>query len=218
MTAARSKVDAAKIKAVAESLLFVSDRPVKVSEVLKVLTDSQSVSRHAVIAALEELKIDYIQSQRSFRLAEIAGGYQLRTRPEFAPYIARFLSGQERTRLSRAAVESLAIIAYRQPVARAEIESIRGVDVGGILKMLQERNLIKIAGRKNTPGRPFLYGTTTFFLEHFGLNSLADLPRAGELTLGRPRRKEAPSEGQGKNEGKRTPAATPSPSEADRGP
>jgi len=196
MTPKAAKLDTAKIKAVAEALLFVSDRPVRVSEIVKLLADSYSVSPLAVVAALEELKVEYIQSQRSFRLAEIAGGYQLRTIPEVAPFIVRFLSGQERTRLSRPALETLAIIAYRQPVTRSQIESIRGVDVTGILTMLQERSLVKIVGRKDSPGKPFLYGTTTLFLEHFGLSSLSDLPRVRELALGETQGQKAPPEGE----------------------
>ncbi len=195
MTPKAAKLDTGKVKAVAEALLFVSDRPVKISEIIKALADSGSVSRLAVVAALEELKVDYIQSQRSFRLVEIAGGYQLRTLPEFAPYITGFLSGQERTSLSNAALETVAIVAYRQPVTRSRIESIRGVDVSGILKMLQEKSLIKIVGRTDSPGRPFLYGTTTLFLEHFGLNSLSDLPRTGELALGEPQEEKVPPKG-----------------------
>ena len=195
MTPKAAKLDTGKVKAVAEALLFVSDRPVKISEIIKALADSGSVSRLAAVAALEELKVDYIQSQRSFRLVEIAGGYQLRTLPEFAPYITGFLSGQERTSLSNAALETVAIVAYRQPVTRSRIESIRGVDVSGILKMLQEKSLIKIVGRTDSPGRPFLYGTTTLFLEHFGLNSLSDLPRTGELALGEPQEEKVPPKG-----------------------
>jgi len=195
MTRKSSKPDTKKIKGVAEALLFVTHRPVKVSEIIKVLGDTLAVSRYAVVAALEELKVDYIQSQRSYRLVEIAGGYQLRTQPEFAPYITRFLAGQERTRLSRAALETLAIVAYRQPVTRSQVESIRGVDVGGILRMFQERGLIKVVGRSNSPGRPFLYGTTTLFLEHFGLNSLSDLPRVSELAVGKPTEPEASPKG-----------------------
>lgn len=197
MTPKAVKLDTGKIKAVAEAVLFVSDRPVKVSEIVKVLADSCSVSPHAVVAALEELKVDYIQSQRSFRLVEIAGGYQLRTVPEFAPYVTKFLSGEERARLSQPALETLAIVAYRQPVTRSQIESIRGVDVSGILKMLQERSLVNITGRSQSPGRPFLYGTTTVFLEHFGLNRLSDLPRVGELAMGEPERQKAPPTGEG---------------------
>jgi len=210
-----TKLDTAKIKAVAEALLFVSDRPVKISEIIRVLADSGSVSRLAVVAALEELKVDYIQSQRSFRLAEIAGGYQLRTMPEFARYISGFLSGQERTRLSRASLETLAIVAYRQPVTRSQIESIRGVDVSGILKMLQEKSLIKIVGRTDSPGRPFIYGTTTLFLEHFGLNSLSDLPRAGELTLPELQEQKAPPKGQTQNEREAVAAPAPPAQKAD---
>jgi segregation and condensation protein B len=190
MSGKRDTWDSAKIKAVAEALLFVTQKPVKVSDILKAFGDDASVPRLAVVAALEELKVDYIQSQRSFRLTEIAGGYQLRTLPEFAPYVTRFLSGQERTRLSRAALETLAIVAYRQPVTRPQVEGIRGVDVGGILRMFQERGLIRIVGQSDSPGRPFLYGTTTLFLEHFGLNSLSDLPRAKELAMGKPHAEE----------------------------
>jgi len=215
MRSDNGKPDAGKIKAVAEALLFVSERPVKVSEIIKVLTDSGSVTPHAVVSALEELKIDYIQSQRSFRLVEIAGGYQLRTMPEFAPYISKFLSGQERTRLSQPALETLAIVAYRQPVTRSQIESIRGVDVTGILKMLQERNLIKVIGRSDAPGRPFLYGTATLFLEHFGLNSLSELPRVAELALEEPTGEKALSEGQDRDERKGVAAPTPPVQEAD---
>jgi len=196
MTPRGMNLDTAKIKTVAEALLFVSEKPLKVSEIIKVLSDSSSVSPYAVVAALEELKVEYIQSQRSFRLVEIAGGYQLRTVPDMAPYISKFLAGEERIRLSRPALETLAITAYRQPIARSQIESIRGVDVGGILKMLQERGLVKIVGRTDAPGRPFLYGTTTLFLEHFGLNSLADLPRAEELAVGKPQEEKSPPEGQ----------------------
>jgi len=196
MTPRAAKLDTSKIKVVAEALLFVSDKPVKVTEIMRVLMDSCSVSRHAVVAALEELKVDNIQSQRSFRLVEIAGGFQLRTLPEFAPYITRFLSGQERTRLSRAALETLAIVAYRQPVTRSQVESIRGVDVGGILKMLLERSLIKITGRTDSPGRPFIYATTALFLEHFALNSLSDLPGAGELAPGEPQGQKASPKGE----------------------
>ncbi len=210
-------IDPAKIKAVAEALLFVSDRPVKVSEIIKALEDSCSISPQAVVAALEELKVDYIQLQRSFRLMEIAGGYQLRTTPEFASYVARFLEGREKARLSRPALETLAIVAYRQPISRSQVESIRGVDVEGVLKMLQEKGLIRIAGRTESPGRPFLYGTTTLFLEHFGLNNLSDLPRATELACGKPQNKQALQEGPEQNETDVPSAETSPVQEADRG-
>lgn len=203
MSGKSDKWDSAKIKAVAEALLFVTEKPVKVADIVKALGDDASIPRLAVVAALEELKVEYIQSQRSFRLTEIAGGYQLRTLPEFAPYVARFLSGQERTRLSRAAVETLAIVAYRQPATRPQVEAIRGVDVGGILRMFQERGLIKIVGQSDSPGRPFLYGTTTLFLEHFGLNSLSDLPRAKELAVGKPAAKDSSPKGEDEGEPRR---------------
>jgi segregation and condensation protein B len=204
------QLDTEKIKAVAEALLFVTNRPVSISEIIKALGDAHTASRHAVVAALEALKVDYIQSQRSFRLVEIAGGFQLRTRPDFAPYITRFMAGQERTGLSRAALETLAIVAYRQPVTRSQVESIRGVDVGGMLRMFQEKGLIKVLGRSDSPGRPFLYGTTTLFLEHFGLNSLSDLPRASELAGGKPEELKAPPGEQDSYERKAGTPKTPS--------
>jgi segregation and condensation protein B len=217
MSGKRDKWDSAKIKAVVEALLFVTEKPVKLPDIIKAFGDDTSVPRLAVVAALEELKVDYIQSQRSFRLMEIAGGYQLRTLSEFSPYVTRFLSGQERTRLSRAALETLAIVAYRQPVTRPQVEAIRGVDVGGILKMFQERGLIKIVGQSDSPGRPFLYGTTALFLEHFGLNSLLDLPRAMELAAGKPAAKKLPPEEHSEDERKKNAPETPSIPEEDRG-
>lgn len=215
MSGKRNKWDSAKIKAVVEALLFVTEKPANISDIIKAFGDDASVPRLAVVAALEELKVDYIQSQRSFRLMEIAGGYQLRTLSEFSPYVTRFLSGQERTRLSRAALETLAIVAYRQPVTRPQVEAIRGVDVGGILRMFQERGLIKTVGQSDSPGRPFLYGTTTLFLEHFGLNNLSDLPRATELAVGKPTAKKSPQEEQNKDERKESQSETPSVPEED---
>jgi segregation and condensation protein B len=217
MARTNAKLDNVKIKAIAEALLFVADRPVKLSEIINALTGDQSVSQHAVVAALEELKVDYIQSQRSFRLVEIAGGYQLRTMPEFAPHISRFLVGRERARLSQAALETLAIVAYRQPVTRAQVEAIRGVEVGGILRTLQERGLLKVSGRSDSPGRPFLYGTTALFLEHFGLGRLSDLPQATELAAGKPKDKEALPKGQEADEREAVAAEATPLQKADRG-
>ena len=121
--------------------------------------------------------------ERAFDIYEIAGGYQLLTRPEFAPSLERFDTVPASPRLSAPALETLAIIAYRQPVGRAEIEEIRGVGAGGVLKTLQERSLVEVVGRGEGLGRPLLYGTTRTFLEHFGFRSLEDLPRPDQLSV-----------------------------------
>ena len=168
-------------KSVIEALLFVSKRPLRIREIKKVLDEDIQLKELEVLALIEELKIQYIQERRCFRIAEIAGGFQLRTQPEYSPYIMRLFKYDQNERLSQPALETLAIVAYRQPITRADIEKIRGVDVGGLLRMLYDKGLIKILGRKEMPGRTIIYGTTQLFLEHFGLRSLDDLPKAAEL-------------------------------------
>ncbi len=118
---------------------------------------------------------------RAFELVEVAGGYQIMTRPEFEPYLRRFKKERDSTRLSPAGLETLAIVAYRQPILRADIENLRGVGCGPLLRGLMEKRLVKITGRSEQLGRPALYGTSPQFLEHFGLKSLADLPRSLEF-------------------------------------
>ena len=130
--------------------------------------------------AISELQQEYESRQAAFYLGEVAGGYQLRTRPEFKDYIKRLLRPTP-NRLSKAALETLAIIAYKQPVIRSDIEHIRGVDCGGVLRMLLERRLVRVIGRKEIPGRPMIYGTTKLFLEVFGLKELKDLPSPKEI-------------------------------------
>jgi segregation and condensation protein B len=125
--------------------------------------------------------MDYEQEERSFTIEEIGGGFRLYTRPEYAPWVSRLKRREKEFRLSPAALETLAIVAYRQPVLRAEVEKIRGVDVGGALKTLIDRGLVKVVGRAEEPGSPLLYGTTKRFLESFGLKDLGQLPRGNEL-------------------------------------
>lgn len=129
---------------------------------------------------VEELNVEYVKQNRAFEITEVAGGYQVRTLPEFAPYLQQTLKTRP-LRLSQAALESLAVIAYRQPVTRAEIEHIRGVDVGAVLRTLVERKLVRIAGHRDVPGRPMIYGTTKRFLEVFELTSLEELPTLRDL-------------------------------------
>lgn len=170
------------LKAIFEAVLFVSKRPVTVRDLRRVLPEGRRMRESEIAAILEEIKIEYIKSRRSFRIVEIAGGYQLRTSPDFAPYIAKYFQLNKAEHLSQPALETLAVIAYRQPITRAVIEGIRGVDSSGVTKSLYEKGLIKIVGRQEVPGRPFLYSTTEKFLEYFGLKGIDDLPHRRELS------------------------------------
>jgi segregation and condensation protein B len=160
-----------------EALVFAADHPLSASEIKEWLSQ---YTLQQISNGLNELKLEYERMGRSFSLKEVAKGYQFRTRPEFSAYVLQMCRTSP-SRLSRAAMESLAIIAYKQPILRQEIEKIRGVDVGGILKTLLEKGLIRIVGRKNLPGRPLIYGTTNKFLEVFDLTDLNALPTLKEI-------------------------------------
>ncbi len=166
-----------RLKSVLESLLFVADSPLLVSRLAEVL---EGVDKTEIASALGELQSEYETAGRGFRLVEIAGGYQMRTPKEHADWIKCFYQGRP-ARMSRATLETLAIVAYKQPVTRAEIEAIRGVDVDGVLSTLLERRLVRIVARKDIPGRPYLYGTTSEFLETFNLKDLTHLPTLKEM-------------------------------------
>jgi|YNPNPStandDraft_1061719.scaffolds.fasta_scaffold04121_9 segregation and condensation protein B len=155
-----------------ESLLFVASEPVAISRLAQAL----EVDQEAVERALAALAQDYVEARRGLRLQRKGDRVQLCTMPEAAPYVERFLGLDLSTRLSAAALETLAIIAYRQPITRAEIEAVRGVNCDGVLRTLLARELIEPVGRLEAPGRPFLYGTTFQFLHYFGLDSLEALP------------------------------------------
>ncbi|MBU4376276.1 MAG: SMC-Scp complex subunit ScpB [Candidatus Omnitrophica bacterium] len=165
-----------ELKKLLEAFLFVSSSPVQAARIKALF----GVDEKAVETAFEELKTKYASDDTSLRVIKVAEGYRLSTSPEVAPYIRKFFKDQ-RPRLSRASLETLSVIAYKQPVTRSDVESIRGVNVEGPLGTLLERGLIRIAGRKDAPGRPILYGTTRLFLEHFGLNTLRDLPLLNEF-------------------------------------
>jgi segregation and condensation protein B len=169
------EVSRAHLKGLLEALVFVSDRPIKSGELAK----AASSNAREVKELLAELKEEY--TTRGIQLDEVAGGWVFRTNAQFAPFV-RDLTKAKPVRLTRAQVETLAILAYRQPITRPEIDDIRGVDSGATLKLLLERDLIKILGKKDEPGRPLLYGTTPQFLEFFGLKSLRDLPTLKEFT------------------------------------
>ena len=165
------------IKNIIESLLFVAEDPLTIDSIKKVLDSTDSNAIHNV---LNELSIEYEARKGGFFLREVAGGYQIRTRPEYSQWIRRLLRPNP-FRLSNAALETLAIVAYKQPVIRSDIEHIRGVDCGGILRMLLERKLVRVIGRKEIPGRPMIYATTKKFLELFELKDLKDLPSPKEI-------------------------------------
>ncbi len=164
-----------------EALLFASERPLSAEE-MKV-GFSGDVSTAEIREVLEALMNEYETMNRGFKLYEIAGGYQVASDIRYADTLKRFYESREKKKFSQAALETLSVIAYRQPVTRADIEAIRGVTVDGAVKTLLERSLVKIVGRKDVPGRPLLYGTTQDFLERFGLKSIQELPALSEYTL-----------------------------------
>src|SRR5579863_9295294 len=166
-----------RLKAILESLLFAAGEPVPLARLAAVL---DNVARDAIKKALSEMLFGYGAGGRGIVLEEVANGYQLRTPREHALYVRKLLAAKP-PRLSRPLLETVAIIAYRQPVTRPEIEQLRGVDSGGVLETLLERGLIRIAGRKEAPGRPIVYATTPEFLEVFSLKDLASLPDLEEF-------------------------------------
>jgi segregation and condensation protein B len=170
-------VEEERLSAILESLLFAAGEPLPIARLQAVL---ESVPREAIRKALADLALTYANGSRGIVLEEVGGGYQLRTAREHAYYVRKLLAAKP-PRLSRPLLETVAIIAYRQPVTRPEIEQLRGVDSGGVLETLLERGLIRIAGRKEAPGRPIVYATTPEFLEVFSLKDLASLPDLEEF-------------------------------------
>jgi len=164
-------------KALIEALIFASPRPLS-TEMIQEVT---GVNRDKILEGIQYLSADYEESMRGFYLEEIAGGYQIRTRPEFAVQVGKLFLARAKRRFSISSLEALSIIAYRQPVLRSEIENIRGVDSGGVLKTLLTQGMVRVLGRKNAPGRPILYGTSTEFLEYFGLRDIESLPTLQEV-------------------------------------
>jgi segregation and condensation protein B len=167
-----------ELRSAIEAVLLVAGEPITVASLAEVFGAAESAS---IEARLEEIKVALEQSERGFTLEQAAGGYRLVTRPEHDVYLKKFFSRQGEGRLSIAALETLAIVAYKQPITAPEIADIRGVNSSGVLRTLLDRKLIRIAGRKNVVGSPFLYKTTREFLLHFGLNSIQDLPRLEEF-------------------------------------
>jgi segregation and condensation protein B len=177
---------------VIEALLFAAQKPLTARELVSAIkgaggddellpNEFAKTTEAQVAGALEQLKIEYGQQGRAFQLAEKAEGWQLVSDPAYAPWVRQLFPAVKPARLTPPSLETLAIIAYRQPITRADVEAVRGVAVDGVLQNLMERGLVKIGGRAEVPGRPLLYETTQFFLEHFGLRDLDELPNAEEL-------------------------------------
>ena len=171
-------IDGRELKAILEAVLFVSPEPVPVARLMSILG---TFSKAEVVQALGILTHDLDQDGRGIQVVQVAGGYRLVTKQEYGPWLKRMDKAKAAQKLSRSALESLAIIAYKQPLVRSEIEEIRGVETSGVLRTLCERKLVRIVGRKDVPGRPIMYGTTKFFLEHFGLQDLTQLPPLREF-------------------------------------
>ncbi|MCG6911963.1 MAG: SMC-Scp complex subunit ScpB [Deltaproteobacteria bacterium] len=165
------------LKNIIESLIFVSEEPLALDRIKEVV---ELADRKEIREAVQELQAEYESRTGAFVLREVAGGYQFRSRPEYIQWIKKFIQPRP-ARLSKPALETLAIIAYKQPVIRSDIEHLRGVDCGGVLRMLMERKLIRVLGRKEIPGRPIIYATTKQFLELFELKNLKDLPTPKEI-------------------------------------
>ena len=177
---------------VIEALLFSAHKPLSTKEIVDLLhgagaedefspNEFAKVRQPDVAAAIEQLKVEYIQNEHGFQLAEKANGWQLVSDPKYAQWVRGLFPAPKPARLSSPALETLAIIAYRQPITRADVEAVRGVTIDGVLQTLMERGLVKISGRAEIPGRPLLYETTEFFLDHFGLRNLDELPNVEEL-------------------------------------
>ncbi len=167
-----------ELKSIVEALIFASEEPISLGRLTK---NIEEATPKQIEKAIEALNREYDETGRSFFVKKLAGGYQFVTKPEYGRWVRRILKTTSRPRLSRAALETLSIIAFKQPVSRSEIDFVRGVNSDGVLKSLLERRLIAIAGRADTVGRPLLYKTTPEFLRYFGLNSLDDLPKPKEI-------------------------------------
>jgi segregation and condensation protein B len=173
----KPRMEQAQLKAVIEALVFASPDPLTPRMLNRLLNDEP---KEDVQAALKALQADYVE-RGGLHLAEVAGGFQITTRPEFHEWVRRLFHERSSNKLSAASLETLSVIAYKQPVTAAEIGEIRSVNTSGVLSTLLERHLIKIVGRKDVVGRPFLYGTTKEFLLRFGLNDLNDLPKIEDM-------------------------------------
>ncbi|GJQ59969.1 MAG: SMC-Scp complex subunit ScpB [Candidatus Scalindua sp. AMX11] len=169
-----------EIKRIVEALLFAVHEPISIRKMVEIIEGSD---QKQIKEAISQLCQEYDSYDRAFQIEEIANGFQLLSRPEYHEWVSKLIKKSSDAKLSQSSLETLAIIAYKQPIIRAEIEAIRGVQSGQIIRTLIEKDLVKIAGRDEVLGRPLLYGTTKKFLEHFSLNSIKDLPKVEELEM-----------------------------------
>lgn len=168
--------DRFEIKRIVEALLFSATEPIPLKKLREVISDHLPIPTRSLHTLLSEMKEEYQRERRGFQIDEVAGGYLLRTHRDYSPYVHRLHVGRRGERLSQAATEVLAIIAYRQPITRSEIDQLRGVDSSGAIQSLIERGVVEVKGRSEKVGKPPLYGTTSKFLHHFGLRKLSELP------------------------------------------
>jgi len=172
---------------IVEALIFASDEPLTARQIIEILWSSESggprlrVKEDDLLGYIRELNSEYVQAGRSFRIIQVAGGFQFATMPEFAEWLGRMMKEKAKRKLTQATIETLSVIAYKQPVTKPEVEAIRGVNADYAIQKLLERGLVTIVGRAASAGRPLLYGTTSDFLKHFGLNDLAELPKPREI-------------------------------------
>lgn len=170
-----------------EAVIFASDEPLTTRQIIDILGSSENsgprlrVKEDEALGIIRELNSEYVRSGRSFRIIQVAGGFQYATMPEFAEWLGRMVKEKAKRKLTQATIETLSVIAYKQPVTKPEVEAIRGVNADYAIQRLMERGLVTIVGRAAAAGRPLLYGTTTDFLKHFGLNDLAELPKPREI-------------------------------------
>ncbi len=178
MSEENERLNREEAKGVVEALLFATQRPLSVKEIKEIIEiEDIKVIREII----DEIRTECLESNRSFKLVEIAGGFQFVTDPVYAKWLGKLYKIKQRDYLTKPSMETLSIIAYKQPITKTEIEYIRGVNVDGVVKNLLQKNLIRISGKKKVVGTPFLYSTTRFFLQYFGLNSLEDLPQLPEF-------------------------------------
>jgi segregation and condensation protein B len=168
-----------QLRSAIEALLFIAGNPLSLDRLKGIFEDEATLEQ--IEAQFHALRQEYDDRNAGITLAEVAGGYQLATRPENAAWIRKFRTVKVSSKLSRPALETLAIVAYKQPITRTEVEAVRGVNIGGIMRNLMERRLVKIVGKKDVPGKPMMYGTTIEFLQYFGLKDLSALPTLKEF-------------------------------------
>jgi segregation and condensation protein B len=167
-----------ELRRIIEALLFAAPEPLTMARIMAIVPGTESKD---IMESIEELKRDYDADSRAFQIVEVADGWQITSKPDYAIWVDKLFEARSRARLSKAALETLAVVAYKQPVVRSAIESIRGVNVDSVLRTLMERDLVRIVGRADGPGRALLFGTTKKFLLRFGISRISDLPKLEEI-------------------------------------